>query len=78
MSVSADTNGDKDVAKIKVADLGLTPRVTSSLEDAGIKTAAGLARKSIDSLKELDGIGDKAIAEIESALGKLGLSLKGE
>ncbi len=69
---------EKDASKIKVSDLGLSTRVTTSLEEAGIKTAAGLARKSASSLNELDGIGDKAIAEIDTALAKIGLSLKAD
>jgi DNA-directed RNA polymerase subunit alpha len=68
----------KDSAKVKVSELGLSSRVTSALEDAGIKSAAGLARKTAAALKELDGIGDKAVTEIEEALGQIGLSLKGE
>lgn len=67
-----------DAAKVKVADLGLSTRVVSALEDAGVKSAAGLARKTAGALRELDGIGDKAVGEIEAALATLGLSLKGE
>ncbi|HUQ30245.1 MAG TPA: DNA-directed RNA polymerase subunit alpha [Candidatus Paceibacterota bacterium] len=79
MSGSAEMEGgEKDSAKMKIADLGLSTRVTTSLEEAGIKSAGGLARKTADSLKELDGIGDKAIGEIETALAKVGLALKGE
>ncbi len=65
-------------AKAKVSDLGLSARVVSALEDAGIKSAAGLAKKTASALKELDGIGEKAIGEISDALDKLGLELKGE
>ncbi|HCR52309.1 TPA: hypothetical protein DIV48_01505 [Candidatus Kaiserbacteria bacterium] len=65
-------------AKIKIADLNLSARITSALEDAGIKSAAGLARKSASALKELDGIGDKAIEEISVALAGHGLTLKSE
>ncbi|MFA5998101.1 MAG: DNA-directed RNA polymerase subunit alpha [Candidatus Paceibacterota bacterium] len=65
-------------AKVKIADLNLPPRVTSSLEDAGIKSAAGLARKTAGALKELDGIGEKAIEEISEALAGHGLTLKAE
>ena len=75
------TEGDTpatSASKIKVADLGLPPRVTASLEEAGVKSAAGLARKSASALKELDGIGDKAIEEISVALAGHGLTLKGE
>ncbi|MGE5540897.1 MAG: DNA-directed RNA polymerase subunit alpha, partial [Bacillota bacterium] len=74
--VAAD--GAKDPAKVKVEDLGLSTRVAGALADGGIKTAAGLARKTPSALKELDGIGDKAIDEIEAALGGLGLTLRGE
>ncbi len=69
---------DKDTAKVKIEDLDLPARVATALTDAGIKSVAGLARKSASTLKELDGIGDKAIGEIEAALKSLGLSLKGE
>ncbi len=67
-----------DAAKIKVVDLDLSARVTSALEDAGIKSAAGLARKTASALKELEGIGEKAIEEIATALAGHGLTLKGE
>lgn len=74
----ASATGAKDPAKVKVDELGLSARVTTALTDGGIKTAAGLARKTPSALKELDGVGDKAIEEIEEALGALGLTLKGE
>lgn len=74
----ARATSEKDPTKVKVADLELSARVAGALEGAGIKSAAGLARKSASSLKELDGIGDKAIAEIASALSALGLSLKSD
>jgi DNA-directed RNA polymerase subunit alpha len=67
-----------DASKVKIADLGLSPRITSALEDAGIKSGAGLARKTASALKELDGIGDKAIEEISTALAGHGLTLKSE
>ncbi|MFA6278973.1 MAG: DNA-directed RNA polymerase subunit alpha [Candidatus Paceibacterota bacterium] len=67
-----------DATKIKIAELGLSARVVSALEGAGIKSAAGLARKTASALKELDGIGDKAIEEISEALAGSGLTLKGE
>lgn len=67
-----------DPAKIKVAELGLPARVASTLEEAGIKSAAGLARKSAGALKEIDGIGEKAVEEISNALAGYGLTLKSE
>jgi len=68
----------KDSSKVKVSELGLSARIVSALEDAGIKSGAGLARKTASALKELDGIGDKAVDEIEEALAAHGLALKGE
>ena len=65
-------------SKIKVADLNLSARITSALDDAGIKSAAGLARKTASALKELDGIGEKAIEEISIALAGHGFTLKAE
>lgn len=68
----------KDVSKVKVEDLTLSNRITTALTEAGIKTVAGLSKKTASALKELDGVGDKAIEEIESALKAFGTSLKGE
>ncbi|MBI3572157.1 DNA-directed RNA polymerase subunit alpha [Candidatus Kaiserbacteria bacterium] len=73
-----DDAAASEASKVKIADLGLSPRIVTSLEEAGIKSAAGLARKSASTLKELDGVGEKAIEEIGAALATLGLSLKGE
>lgn len=73
---STDTLG-KDPAKTKIDEIGLSTRTATALMDNGIKSVAGLTRKSADQLKELDGVGDKAVAEIEEALDKLGLALKG-
>ncbi len=76
LEAESSSEGTADSTKMKVEDLGLSARVTSALTDAGIRSAAGLARKSASALEELDGIGEKAIAEIESALNSLGLALK--
>ena len=75
---SAKAEGSTDATKVKVTDLELSPRITAALEGAGIKSVAGLARKSANALKELDGIGDKAIEEISTALAGYGLTLKSE
>ena len=73
-----DAAPDAGATKIKIADLELSARIVSALEGAGIKSAAGLARKTASALKELDGIGDKAIEEISGSLAGFGLTLKGE
>lgn len=74
----AESESDVSATKVKIVDLGLSPRITSALEDAGIKSAAGLARKTASSLKELDGIGEKAVGDISGALAGFGLTLKAE
>ena len=76
-TASSDENG-KDPAKTKLDELELGARVTGALSDSGIKTVAGLIKKTPDQLREIDGIGDKAVSEISEALAKLGLALKGE
>lgn len=74
---SEDAGADsKDVSKLKLGELGISSRIVGALEDAGIKSVGGLTRKSAEALKDLDGIGDKAVTEIETALNGLGLSLK--
>ncbi|HVW82736.1 MAG TPA: DNA-directed RNA polymerase subunit alpha [Candidatus Paceibacterota bacterium] len=75
-AVESAESGGSEASKVKVAELGLSTRTAGALEAAGIKSAAGLARKSASALKELDGIGEKAITEISEALANLGLVLK--
>ncbi|HEY0979696.1 MAG TPA: DNA-directed RNA polymerase subunit alpha [Candidatus Paceibacterota bacterium] len=68
----------KDPAKVKIEELNLGARVETALTDAGIKSVAGLIKKTPSALRELDGIGDKAVSDIVEALDALGLELKGE
>jgi DNA-directed RNA polymerase subunit alpha len=75
---SEDDASGADASKLKVDELGLSARVTSALSDAGIRSVAGLIRKSPSALKELDGIGDKAVDEISTALRAIGLTLKAD
>jgi DNA-directed RNA polymerase subunit alpha len=66
----------KDASKMKLEDLNLSSRTTSALSEAGIRSVGGLSRKTASQLKELDGVGDKALTEIQDALASLGLTLK--
>ncbi len=82
-SVSSSVGDDarssgKEPSKMKIDEMGISTRTATALADGGVKTVAGLVRKTASSLKELDGVGDKAIEEISEALDKLGLELKGE
>ncbi|MEK7510821.1 MAG: DNA-directed RNA polymerase subunit alpha [Patescibacteria group bacterium] len=74
----AVAGGAKDPAKLKLDELGLPARIVSALEEGGVKTVGGLVRKTPSALKELDGVGDKAVTEIAEALEQLGLELKPE
>ncbi|MES2931146.1 MAG: DNA-directed RNA polymerase subunit alpha [Patescibacteria group bacterium] len=77
-AVADDKSAGKDPAKVKVEELELGGRVTTALQDAGIKSVAGLVKKTSAQLLELDGVGEKAVVDISEALDKLGLELKGE
>ncbi len=68
----------KDPMKMKVEELDLSSRTISALQEGGIKTVAGLVKKSAEALKDLDGIGDKAVQEIVDVLDAHGLELKSE
>lgn len=67
----------KDPSKLKVDELGLSTRTVEALVEGGIKTVAGLVKKTADQLLELDGVGEKAVVDIKEALDMLGLELKG-
>ena len=76
-TMGADSDSEsKDATKMKLEDLELSSRTTTALSEAGIRSVGGLTRKTAANLKELDGVGDKAISEISDALARLGLALK--
>ena len=67
---------DEDPLKVRVEDLEFSSRTQNALNAAGIRTVGGLVKKSREDLLSLQGIGDKAVEEIDEALSKIGLSLK--
>lgn len=71
-----DGKDDEEVLKIKLDTLKLSSRTLNALREAGIKTVGGLARKREDTLREVEGLGDKGIQEIKKALGNFGITLK--
>lgn len=70
-----EEDGD-EVKKTKIDDLNLSSRTVNALMMAGIKTVAGIVRKSESDLHEVEGLGEKAVEEIKEAIEKLGLALK--
>lgn len=64
------------VLKKKTKDLDLSTRTQRALNAAGITNIGMLAKKTEKKLREIEGLGDKAVIEIKKALGNLGLTLK--
>ncbi len=65
-----------DVLKNRIDTIGLSTRTLNALNAANIRTVGGIARKKVEDLLEIDGIGDKGITEIKEALATFNLSLK--
>jgi len=64
------------LTKVKIEELGFSTRTENALITGGVKTLAGLIKKSEEDLKEMGGLGDKAIEEVKELLDGKGLSLK--
>jgi DNA-directed RNA polymerase subunit alpha len=60
----------------KLEDLGLEEKVVKLLDEAGIKTINALTKKTESQIKEVKGIGDKAVSVIKRKLKKINLSFK--
>ena len=67
---------EEEVFKTKLDTLKLSSRTLNALREAGIKTVGGAARKREETLREIEGLGDKGIQEIKKALGNFGITLK--
>jgi len=65
-----------DVLKTRTDSLDLSTRTLNALTSVNIRTLGGLARKKREDLLEIEGIGEKGIAEIKKVLNKFGLNLK--
>jgi len=65
-----------DILKTRTDSLDLSTRTLNALTGANIRTLGGLARKKREDLLEVEGIGEKGIAEIKKVLNKFGLNLK--
>jgi DNA-directed RNA polymerase subunit alpha len=65
----------KVISKVKINDLKISAQAINLLEQAGIKTVAGLVKKKESDLEKIEGLGRKRVVEIKRALGKLGLTL---
>lgn len=66
----------EDTLKTRVEDLELSARTLHALTEASIRTVGGLTRKREEDLLDLEGLGEKGIAEIKRSLANLGMTLK--
>ncbi|MBI3632019.1 MAG: DNA-directed RNA polymerase subunit alpha [Candidatus Vogelbacteria bacterium] len=73
---SETSEKQEDVLKMRIEDVGFSSRTLRALSEASIRTIGGLARKREEDLKNIDGLGDKGIAEIRRSLGNYGITLK--
>jgi len=65
-----------EVLKTRTDSLDISTRTLNALNGASIRTLGGLTRKKREDLLEVEGIGEKGVAEIKKALSGFGLSLK--
>lgn len=72
----AEEGEENLAAKTKLDELKFSARTLNILREAGIKTVSGLLRKREESLREMEGMGDKGIQEIRKALGNFGITLR--
>ncbi|MDD2678028.1 MAG: DNA-directed RNA polymerase subunit alpha [Candidatus Pacebacteria bacterium] len=66
----------KDPKEISIENLDFSARTKKALLANGIKTLAGLLRYKEETLKDLEGLGEKSIEEIKKILSKLEYTLK--
>jgi len=66
----------QDPLKTKIEDLKFSVRTANALLAGGVKIVGSLVKKNEVALREIEGLGDKGINEINKALRKLGLGLK--
>jgi DNA-directed RNA polymerase subunit alpha len=66
----------EDNKKMNVEDLKISERTKNALLNSNLKTVAGVLRKKEEGIKNLEGLGDKAVKEIRKAVKKLGFELE--
>ncbi len=66
----------KDVSSMSIEDLSMPNSIINTLSKEGVKTVGGILRKRKSGISSLNGIGEKAIKDIEKALVEQGVRLK--
>lgn len=67
---------DQEVLKTRIETLDLSTRTLEALEAASIRTIGGLVRKKKGDILALEGVGPKALEEIEEMLSRFSLNLE--
>lgn len=65
-----------DLMKTRIDTIDLSTRTLNALTNANIRTIGGIARKRVEDLLEIEGMGEKGIQEIRKALSDFGITLK--
>jgi DNA-directed RNA polymerase subunit alpha len=65
-----------EVLKTRIDTLDFSTRILNALQNAGIRTLGGLARKKKEDLLEIEGMGEKGITEIKKILSGYSITLK--
>lgn len=68
----------REAKALPIVQFPVNTRVQNILEKEGIRTIAGLVQKNKQQLLEMEGLGEKAIEEVEAALKEMGLALREE
>lgn len=72
-SVTQEAN---DAVSTPIEDLKLSSRTINALSKAGVATIADLLKYTHEDLLELDGFGEKALTEVQRAIGTLGFTIE--
>jgi len=75
-SEAMDNEAREDIMKTRIESLELSTRTANALTAAGIRTIGGLARKTAEDLLSIEGVGEKAVDELKTALSRYGVTLK--
>lgn len=67
---------DPEFLKTRIEQIDFSTRTMNALNNANIRTIGGLARKTEEDLREIEGLGSKGIEEIKDLMIKSGVSLK--
>lgn len=77
-AVKASQDKPAEGKAMPIVRFPVSTRIQNILEKEGVRTVAGLVQKNRSQLLSIEGLGEKAVSEIESALHEMNLALKEE